>query len=119
MSKAILRRHVCSMPRVSLYQEIGNRQGLAYSLEALGNLALNADQAKCAAHLLSAAEALRKAIAMPQAPSERALYEKLVEASRAALGQESFDIAWSEGGALTVEQAIEYAQESPQGDRWT
>jgi len=92
-----------------LYQELGYKRGIACTLEALGALALTEDQAVRAAQLLSAAESLRNALGTHLSPFDQKQHDTLVEQARAALGEERFADAWSEGSALTVEQAIGYA----------
>jgi tetratricopeptide (TPR) repeat protein len=42
---------------------------------------------------------------------DRAEYERCVAAARAALSEEAFAAAWSEGQAMSVEEALAYAQE--------
>ncbi len=62
-----------------------------------------------AARLFSAAEALREAIDYLLPARERAEFEQARAASRAALGEHVFTSVWTDGRAMTLEQAIEYA----------
>ena len=89
-----------------LYQKLGYKRGIAFTLEALGALALSEEQAMRAAHLLSAAESLRNSLDMDLSPLHRKQHEYLVAQACAALGQEKFALAWSEGSALSIEQVI-------------
>ena len=64
-----------------------------------------------AARLFGAAEAWREAIDYLLPVTERAEFEQILAASRAALGPEVFASAWTDGRAMAREQAIEYALE--------
>ena len=44
-------------------------------------------------------------------PNQHEEYDRQVAATREALGEQAFTAIWSEGGAMTLEQAIAYAQE--------
>lgn len=66
-------------------------------------------QPQCAVTLLAAAQALREVLGLQRASCERADYERELTASRAALGEEAFGASWTQGQAMTLEQAIEYA----------
>jgi DNA-binding NarL/FixJ family response regulator len=54
---------------------------------------------------------LREADGFPLSPFVRSLsdYEGNLAVARAGLGEQSFTAAWSQGSAMTLEQAIEYA----------
>jgi len=56
--------------------------------------------------LLGAAEVLREAAGIPLSPIEGADYERVVAAARIWLGDLAFAAAWTEGRAMTPEQAI-------------
>ncbi|MBK9713307.1 MAG: hypothetical protein IPO81_18630 [Kouleothrix sp.] len=62
-----------------------------------------------AACLLGAAAAIREAIGTPQALPERNATEQAVAGARAALGEEAWAAAFTDGQALPLEQAIVYA----------
>jgi len=64
-----------------------------------------------AAWLFGAAEALREAVGAFVLPLYRAEYERGVAAVRSGLDEVAFSAAWSEGRAMTPEQAVEYALE--------
>jgi predicted ATPase/DNA-binding SARP family transcriptional activator/Tfp pilus assembly protein PilF len=101
--------HLLFAESLSLSHTLGYKRGLACTLEALGALALSEEQARRGAYLVSAAEALRTAIDGPMPPSDRTQHDTLLAQARTALGEENFALAWSEGGALSLEQVIEYA----------
>jgi predicted ATPase/DNA-binding SARP family transcriptional activator len=103
-----------------LAREIGDRRSIAYSLEAFARLsALEAETgsipvtglsyAERAAVLGGAAEALREAISAPLPPADRAQYEPLVAAVRAALGEARFAPTWAIGRSLPLAAAVGFA----------
>jgi hypothetical protein len=84
-------------------RELVDRTGIADSLEGFAAVAWACEKPSTAARLWGAATHLREEIGAPLAPSERADYDRLVAAARAAAGPKAFDRAWQEGGALRVE----------------
>jgi tetratricopeptide (TPR) repeat protein len=115
LARAHLEESLC------IFREGGYTAGLLRSLERFGVLAAAAaapGQKECnatgmlrAARLLGAAEGLREATAMPLSLPERQGQAQDIEVVRAALGEEGFAAAWTEGGVMTLEQAIAYALE--------
>jgi tetratricopeptide (TPR) repeat protein len=108
---------------LTLAREIGDRRSIAYSLEAFARLSiLKGDAALTAASgplsaaraavLSGAAAALREAMGAPLPPADRAQFEPIVTAARAALGEERFVAAWAKGRSLALEEAIGCALES-------
>jgi hypothetical protein len=95
--------------------EVGNKWGIPYALEALGKLAIAECQMEKAARFLGATEAFCEAIGTSLLPFERVHYDRSVAAVRAALGEEVFQSAWTQGREMTTEQAIEYALEGNKG----
>jgi predicted ATPase/DNA-binding SARP family transcriptional activator len=79
---------------------------VAFSLEAFGLLALAQGQFERAARLFGAAETFRESISLPLPPVIHAHYERRLTAAR---GDAAFNAAFSQGRALTVEQAVAYA----------
>ena len=63
-----------------------------------------------AARLFGAAEAARQHMGMVRFRVLEADDEARVAALRDALGENDFDAAWAEGAALSIEEAIAYAQ---------
>jgi non-specific serine/threonine protein kinase len=66
-----------------------------------------------AARLLGAAEIQQSASGLVPQIIVRAVHEDTVTAARSGLGDEAFAAAWAEGQAMTPEQAVAYALESP------
>jgi predicted ATPase/DNA-binding SARP family transcriptional activator len=88
----------------------GDRPVMALAVEGLAGVAALTGQPERAAVLLGAAAALRPA---PLAPGERDDVDRIAAAARAALGDERFEAARRRGAAMTVEQALECADELP------
>lgn len=59
---------------------------------------------------MGAAERLREEIGYVRFPIDRPAWEANRSAALAALGEEGFRDAWSEGAALTLQEAVLYAQ---------
>lgn len=98
---------------LELAVKAGDKANAAYCLEGLAGLIEERGDPEPAALLFGAAEVLLEAVGAPlyvQA-QDRALYEKAVEALRSGLGEEAFAVAWNEGRAMALEQAVEYALE--------
>jgi predicted ATPase len=98
---------------LALHQELGEKRGIAFALEAVAGLASAQGQPERAAQLLGAAARLRAAIGAPLPPPERADYERTVAAARAHLEPAAFRAAWAEGEALPLEQAVASALDDP------
>ncbi len=79
-------------------------------LECLGALAGDAGSHREAARLFAAAESIRQRMGAVRFKVWDADYEASVAAVRNAMGDLDFDSAWAEGAALSVEEAIAYAQ---------
>jgi hypothetical protein len=62
-----------------------------------------------AARLLGAAEAQRETLGTPREGFLRAEHARVTEATRLALGQDSFARAYGWGRTATWEQAVDYA----------
>jgi tetratricopeptide (TPR) repeat protein len=96
-----------------LSRDIGAQDLGENALEALTRVAGAQGQARQAALLGGAAEALREALGTPLPPDERAGHASAVQVARTALGEERFAAAWAEGRALPLEEAIALALEGP------
>jgi non-specific serine/threonine protein kinase len=95
---------------LAIRYELGDRRGIAASLSGLANVALALSEPHRAGRCWGAAERLREEIGAPLPPSERSSYDNKVAAARAASNDDAaFELAWREGRAMTLEQAIEYA----------
>ena len=79
-------------------------------LECLGTLAGEAGSHREAARLFGAAHAVRERMGAVRFKVWDATHQASVVVLREALGEEDFDSAWTEGAALSTEEAIAYAQ---------
>ena len=98
---------------LAIRREIADRVGLAWSLEAMAGLAGDREDLARAARALGAAQALRDAIGAPLPPCARADHARDLGRLREALGEEAFAAAWSQGRALTLEEAVLDARPRP------
>jgi non-specific serine/threonine protein kinase len=96
---------------LSLYQSSGDKIGPPFSLEALGLIAAALGDAKRAARLWGAASAWREAINEPLSLIYQRDYAASITQARTQLGEEVYASAWSEGHAMSTEQAIALALE--------
>jgi non-specific serine/threonine protein kinase len=96
---------------LSLYQSSGDKIGPPFSLEALGLVAAALGDAKRAARLWGAASAWREAINEPLSLIYQKDYAESMTQARTQLGEEAYAFAWSEGHAMSPEQAIALALE--------
>ncbi len=110
---------------LTLLREVGNKIGMAACLEGAAALVGQRGQPGRAARLLGAAGALRRALGTPLPLADQPAYDRLVAATRAALGakamartasatapphdEDPFAIAWAEGEVMPLEQAIDEA----------
>ena len=97
---------------LTIHRELGDRLEVAYSLEIVARLAASEGIANHAARIWGAAERIREEAGAPRPPSELPEYRQHVADARATLGSDaSFDAAWTEGRAMTMEQAVELAMQ--------
>jgi predicted ATPase/transcriptional regulator with XRE-family HTH domain len=96
---------------LSLYQRSGDKFGPPFTLEALALVAGALGDAKRAARLWGAASAWREAINEPLSLTYQRDYAASVTQACTQLGEEVYASAWSEGHAMSPEQAITLALE--------
>ncbi len=77
-----------------------------YALDALGEWLFASDRPDPAARMLGAADVAREALGAPHLPAERVELEKLWSRITAALGDGEAARLRSEGGLLTLQQAL-------------
>jgi DNA-binding CsgD family transcriptional regulator len=84
--------------------------GIPNTLECLARTAIEAGSHREAARVFGAADALRRRSGETHFAVHQADYEVWVESLRNAMDQKDFEGAWSEGAALSTEEAIAYTQ---------
>jgi predicted ATPase/DNA-binding CsgD family transcriptional regulator len=92
-----------------LCKELGDKAVTSESLEGLACTAGAKGDTERAARLFGAAEALREATGHLQRPRERALREPYLEAARSRLDEAAWEKAFTEGKAMELGEAVEYA----------
>jgi predicted ATPase/DNA-binding SARP family transcriptional activator len=90
-------------------RNLGLRRGYAFSFEGLAHLAEQENQVARAIQLFAAAQALRLLIGAPLDAYVLEQYERMLVNLRARLGDVYYEIEWSKGAAMTLEQAIDLA----------
>jgi len=97
---------------IAIIRQTGNRLGIATSLEGLAGVESALAKPSCAATIWGAMERVREETRCPLSPQERPHYARQVAAARATLADDTaFDLAWREGRAMTLDQAVKYALE--------
>jgi predicted ATPase/DNA-binding SARP family transcriptional activator/tetratricopeptide (TPR) repeat protein len=95
---------------LAIYRDLGDRIETVRCLEVAAPLAASGGASSHAARIWGAAERLREEAGTPRPPSELPRYRQHVADARATLGSDdSFDAAWLEGRAMTMERAVELA----------
>jgi DNA-binding CsgD family transcriptional regulator len=83
---------------------------VAEGFECLADTALAAGSPTEAARLLGAADAERRRRGSVRFAIYDAAHTATLDGVRAALGDDAFDAAWTEGAALSADEAVAYAQ---------
>jgi tetratricopeptide (TPR) repeat protein len=95
-----------------------DKAGITYGIESFAQLAAAQKQFKRAAVLWGAGEQLHKTLSLLLPPSREKIYRSLLLATRTQFGEAEFKAAWTQGQAMNMQQAINYALASP-GDEST
>ncbi len=91
---------------LAIIMRLDDRWVAAIYLVGLARVALAQNEAIWAVHLLSAAEALRQIIGASIAPLERTAHEQILNTLHDRLEEHIFAPAWTEGQAMSPEQAV-------------
>lgn len=94
---------------LGIFGELRHRRGVARVLEGYATLALAGGEATVALRLAAAASRIRKQIDAPLPRDEQACLEETVRTARALLPVSQSEEAWTEGAAMSLEEAIAYA----------
>jgi len=89
--------------------ETGDKGGMAWCLEKLAEANSLQSRLQTAVTIFGAASALRATVGSVMDATDRPEYEHMIAGLRTALGKQAFAAAWTEGQAMTLEQAIHYA----------
>jgi hypothetical protein len=99
------------MESLKMHRERGNKQGVPECLAVLAGVVAAEGDLDRAARLFGAADALLERIKVPLTPADRAQYDADLAAARSQVDEQTWEVAWAEGQAMTMEQAITYALE--------
>jgi hypothetical protein len=95
--------------RIQLRLDTGDNLGAPDDLEGLACVAAARGETERAARLFGASEALSEEMGAPPESGESALQEPYLAAARSQLDEASWQEAWAQGQAMTLEEAISYA----------
>ena len=96
---------------LGLSRGLGAAAGIAPVLEELAGVLVVRDPRR-AARLFGAVESVRDTAGASAARDDQPRYDRDVEAARAALGEEAFAAAWTEGRAMALDRAVASALET-------
>ncbi|MGH2405194.1 MAG: tetratricopeptide repeat protein [bacterium] len=99
---------------LTLRKELDDKPGIAVCLLGLGVVSQSIGEHERATRLFGAAEGLRKALGAQLPPFIRDRYDSHVNDLRASVGEPTFTTAWTEGHAMTLEQAVKYTLDDTQ-----
>jgi tetratricopeptide (TPR) repeat protein len=91
---------------LELYLEQGNHLRISVCLAELAAVANGVGESEQAARLFGAAAAVRELSGAAMEPIDQSDHDRNLAATRDRLGEASFEAAWKEGKAMTVEQAV-------------
>ncbi len=94
---------------LSLSWHAGIKGAVIECLEGLAGVAIAQGQAIRSAHLLGATEHLYKSLSMSSDPTNRPSIEQWITSIFVEIGEYALRTAWSEGQAMSFEQAVTYA----------
>ncbi len=95
-----------------LFQQTGDRRGIGYSLAGFAILAAVQGDLQRAARLSGALASLERVLGSFLDAPFQIEYDQELASVRAALNEEAFSIATSEGRSMTMKQAIAYAMQA-------
>ena len=93
-------------------RQIEDTHTFALIMHVLGASACEEGQSVRSARLWGAAESVLDTLGLGMGPAERHFYEPYFTVVRTQLGEEAFEMAWAEGRAMTLPEALEYASSS-------
>jgi hypothetical protein len=100
-----------ALEALELIQELDHKAGILVAVESLGVAALAQGRRGRAARLVGAAGALRESLDLHVPEWWQRSRERIEAAVSALLDEQAFARAWTEGRAMTLQQAIDYALE--------
>jgi tetratricopeptide (TPR) repeat protein len=92
---------------LSRFRDIGNKLGIAITLEALASVRLAQEDGASAVRLFATAHNLREGLGAPLPPIDRNNYDSTVAASRTQLGDAVFTDLWARSAARPYNEVVE------------
>ena len=96
----------CASEALSIYRDLEDPRGLAWSLDVFAGLKAAAGRSEDAVRLWGASDSLLMRVGGTLAPTIGWIRDRYFDKARAALGQRSFERAHREGQALTLDSAV-------------
>jgi len=106
-----VRAQALLLQSLALSQDVGDKLASAYTLTKLARATCVQAQPARAATLFGAAEAVRSVINALLPPTEQTVLDQHIATTRTQLEEGTWQQAWAEGRAMSLEQAIAYALE--------
>ena len=94
---------------IQMFIQMGDLRGLGYSLSGYACLALAQEEIEQAARLFGAVDAIREELGSLLEVILQNEYEQAKVATQELLGEDAFNTEWSNGYAMPVEKAVQYA----------
>ncbi|HXJ89181.1 MAG TPA: tetratricopeptide repeat protein [Candidatus Binatia bacterium] len=94
---------------LEIFSSLEHRRGIARVLEGLACYASSREDSRRALHLVAAASHLRKMVSAPLPPAEQSKLDQKLLSAWQQLGESEGKKAWTEGYAMTMENAIRHA----------
>ncbi len=94
---------------LSMFREMGDKLGIIRCLDGLAGVAWARALPERAARMFGAAQGFRESIGAALPLADKHELDENVSAVRTHLGNEAMTAALTQGRAMTLEQAIEYA----------
>jgi len=91
------------------FRKMGDKKGVMDCLTGLAGVAIQFGQPEKGARLLGTCEKIKQEIGTTWWPANHIAYMRHLSRLHEQLDEDTFNTAWKEGGAMTMEQAIEYA----------
>ncbi len=98
---------------LGIFDRLGHRRGTSRVLEGFACLAVSQNNAARALKLAAAAANSRRLICAPLPQAEQSKLDQILEPAWKALKKSEGKQAWSEGFAMTLEEAVRYSLETP------
>jgi predicted ATPase/class 3 adenylate cyclase len=93
------------------FRDMGQTGAVSHQLECFGFIAIAQNQKERALQLFAAANRLREQGNRPMTPDEQVYFNEQLILLREKMDSTKYDSIWSQGSAMTMEQAITYALE--------